>query len=137
MQTPKRAKQGQTRTPACRFPSWKSPVRIRYPARLINKGLCGFHINPLLLRYNQVTTRPGFCNKSAMTDTASPTFPVGTKVVLHELSQRHFLREALTDIRLLTGATVRFSKPGYIAFQRGVHGGPAWWSDTHFKAATI
>lgn len=24
----------------------------------------GFHINPLLLRYNQVTTRPGFCNES-------------------------------------------------------------------------
>lgn len=54
---------------------------------------------------------------------------------LHPLSLPAFMREARIMPALILGIPIRFCKPGYIAFRLGLHGGPEWWSETHFIEA--
>lgn len=62
-------------------------------------------------------------------------FQPGANVRLHPLSLPAFMREALTMPDLIFGIPIRFRKPGYVAFRLGLHGGPEWWSETHFIEA--
>lgn len=68
-----------------------------------------------------------------MTDIKKAAIEVGARVRIRSNSVPFFLEEVNRNLNLLRGMTVRFYKPGFLAFGYGLHGGPAWWSETNFE----
>lgn len=70
-----------------------------------------------------------------MTDQKRVEFQPGVKVRIHKDSLRLLAGKVPIHPMLIIGTEIRFAKPGFVAFRKGLHGGPEWWSDSHFLSA--